>query len=286
RCCSNSPLPSSLTARRLPKQAGRPAWRKSSRPFTTASEGAGPAPSRAYVMLLSEAHLKKLSLLILAFSLAAFSQEGRPNFSGNWELQIDKSDFGPLPAPQSQTMAVDHKDPKIKLSVMAKTPQGDRSSERLLTTDGQENTNQVGGSEWKSNTRWAEKLLVSDNSFEFQGGKVKMSEKWGLSEDGKTLTMNRAFKSDLGEAEQKLVYARKWACVLQGCPKAGRGAGRAGCSLGGRPTTSAIIRAERTPIMPYLYVLAAIALRLAPHPWNVTPLGAMFLFSGATFRSR
>jgi hypothetical protein len=38
--------------------------------------------------------------------------------------------------------------------------------------------------------------------------------------------------------------------------------------------------------MPYLFVLAAILLRLLPHPWNVTPLGAMFLFSGATFRSR
>ncbi len=38
--------------------------------------------------------------------------------------------------------------------------------------------------------------------------------------------------------------------------------------------------------MPYLYVLAAILVRLLPHPWNVTPLGAMFLFSSATFRSK
>ncbi len=38
--------------------------------------------------------------------------------------------------------------------------------------------------------------------------------------------------------------------------------------------------------MPYLYVLAAVVLRLVPHPWNITPLGAMFLFSGATFRSK
>lgn len=38
--------------------------------------------------------------------------------------------------------------------------------------------------------------------------------------------------------------------------------------------------------MPYLYVLAAIVLRIAPHPWNLTPLAAMFLFSGATFRSK
>src|SRR4051812_30317985 len=38
--------------------------------------------------------------------------------------------------------------------------------------------------------------------------------------------------------------------------------------------------------MPYLYVLAAIVLRLLPHPWNVTPLASMFLFSGATFHSK
>jgi hypothetical protein len=33
----------------------------------------------------------------------------------------------------------------------------------------------------------------------------------------------------------------------------------------------------------YFYILAAILMRLLPHPWNITPLGAMFLFSGATF---
>ncbi len=38
--------------------------------------------------------------------------------------------------------------------------------------------------------------------------------------------------------------------------------------------------------MLYLYVLAAIVLRVLPHPWNMTPLGAMFLFGGANFRSK
>jgi hypothetical protein len=38
--------------------------------------------------------------------------------------------------------------------------------------------------------------------------------------------------------------------------------------------------------MLYLYVLVAVLLRLLPHPWNVTPIGAMFLFSGGTFRSK
>ena len=33
-------------------------------------------------------------------------------------------------------------------------------------------------------------------------------------------------------------------------------------------------------------VLLAAALRILPHPWNFTPIGAMALFSGSAFRER
>jgi Family of unknown function (DUF6580) len=38
--------------------------------------------------------------------------------------------------------------------------------------------------------------------------------------------------------------------------------------------------------MAYLFVIAAVLFRIVPHPWNVTPLAAMFLFCGATFRNK
>src|SRR5580704_10288710 len=41
----------------------------------------------------------------------------------------------------------------------------------------------------------------------------------------------------------------------------------------------------RTLLALILIVLAA-ALRIAPHPWNFTPVGAMALFSGAVIRDR
>jgi hypothetical protein len=41
----------------------------------------------------------------------------------------------------------------------------------------------------------------------------------------------------------------------------------------------------RTLLALALIVLAA-ALRIAPHPWNVTPIGAMALFAGAMLRDR
>jgi uncharacterized protein DUF6580 len=34
------------------------------------------------------------------------------------------------------------------------------------------------------------------------------------------------------------------------------------------------------------FILLAAALRVAPHPWNLTPIGAMAIFSGAMLRSR
>jgi len=35
-----------------------------------------------------------------------------------------------------------------------------------------------------------------------------------------------------------------------------------------------------------ILILLAAVLRIAPHPWNFTPIGAMALFSGAMFRDR
>ena len=39
-------------------------------------------------------------------------------------------------------------------------------------------------------------------------------------------------------------------------------------------------------ILALIMVVLAAALRVAPHPWNFTPIGAMALFSGAVIRGR
>jgi len=41
----------------------------------------------------------------------------------------------------------------------------------------------------------------------------------------------------------------------------------------------------RSGVVATMILLAAV-LRIIPHPWNLTPIGAMALFSGAMFRSR
>jgi hypothetical protein len=39
-------------------------------------------------------------------------------------------------------------------------------------------------------------------------------------------------------------------------------------------------------ILAAVMIILAAVLRIAPHPWNFTPIGAMALFSGAMFRDR
>src|ERR1700682_856234 len=49
-----------------------------------------------------------------------------------------------------------------------------------------------------------------------------------------------------------------------------------------RENKSALLRT----LLVFTMIVLAAALRLAPHPWNFTPVGAIALFSGAMVRDR
>ena len=150
------------------------------------------------------------ALAMLAVGLvAAVGQDSKPNFSGVWELQVAKSDFGQFPAPESQTTTVEHKEPKVKLNTRVKTLEGDVATDFTYTTDGEENTNDFRGSPATSRTRWDGRELLTDMELEAQGVRFRLKDRWSLSEDGKTWNITRVLASELGEVTQKLVLAKK-----------------------------------------------------------------------------
>jgi len=153
--------------------------------------------------------VKKLFLLLPLLLLTAAAQDSKPDFSGAWVMNVAKSDFGPLPPTEAQTNVVEHNDPKLNVKVTAKTAQGELQSELSYTTDGEENTNEVRGTVRKSRTRWDNKELVTEVSFENQGNRIKIVDRWTLSDGGRILTVTRAIASDLGDAAQKLIFTRR-----------------------------------------------------------------------------
>ncbi len=132
-----------------------------------------------------------------------------PNFSGTWKLDVAKSDFGPLPGPESRVDKIEQSDNLVKDTYQAKGQEGDMSGELSYTTDGKESVNKFRGNEMKGTAVWDNAELVVNNKLSMDGNDIEVRTKWDLSADGKTLTMAAHIMSPMGELEQKLVFARQ-----------------------------------------------------------------------------
>ncbi len=150
------------------------------------------------------------ALLALTISTAA---QGLPNFTGTWTLDAAKSDFGPMPPPESVVMVIDHKEPTVKVTTTQKNQMGDSSNDSTYTTDGKENVNKMrgpaGDQDVKSTTKWNGKTLATSRTIEAQGMSISIDDSWELSPDGKALTVSRQLKTPQGDFSTKLVLNKK-----------------------------------------------------------------------------
>lgn len=133
----------------------------------------------------------------------------KPNFSGVWKLNVDKSDFGPIPGPETETDTIDHNDPNLKLAVDQQNSQGKRKYELAIMVNGKEETHKLGENEVKTTTQWEGSNLVVLTKLMFQDNEVLVKAVYTLSPDGKIVTNNTHFSSPMGEADQKLVFEKQ-----------------------------------------------------------------------------
>ena len=150
------------------------------------------------------------ALIVIAMSAAA---QGQPNFSGTWTLDAAKSDFGPMPGPDSIVMVIDHQEPALKVTTTQKSQMGDSSNESSYTTDGKNNVNKMqspaGDQNVTSTTKWNGNVLATARTIEAQGMSIGIEDAWELSPDGKVMTVNRQLKTPQGDFSMKLVLNKK-----------------------------------------------------------------------------
>src|SRR5277367_4263573 len=72
--------------------------------------------------------MRKSPVFITLFSIfllgSARQVQAAPNFSGDWKMNIAKSDFGPVPAPEVLTRAIKHTDPALEIATHQKGARG------------------------------------------------------------------------------------------------------------------------------------------------------------------
>ena len=154
----------------------------------------------------------KTRLAILAapiLFLAVLAGAAAPNLTGDWKLNLSKSDLGQMPPPSSMTQKVTHEDPKLKVAVKQSSDMGDFDWEANYTTDGKECVNTIRDNEAKSVVKWEGEALTFDTKGKFGDNDFTMKDKWTLSADGKVLTVERHFSSAMGEGDQKLVFEKQ-----------------------------------------------------------------------------
>jgi hypothetical protein len=98
------------------------------------------------------------TLLVIAPRLHA---QAKPNFSGEWVVDLSKSDFGPVGAPGQMTRTIKHTEPVIEsVTVQSGGDTGDVKLTTKYTTDGKPQTNDYLGSPMTTVGRWDGTTLV------------------------------------------------------------------------------------------------------------------------------
>jgi hypothetical protein len=154
--------------------------------------------------------MKKTAALAASLFAVLACAQAAPNLSGEWKMNIAKSDFGPIPMPEVFTRTITHKDPSLEYKTHQKGAQGDVNTEIKYTTDGKPCVNTVQDSEAKGTAKWQGESLIIESTRELQGMQITSKETWTLSDGGKTLTIGSHITvPQQGEFDLKLVLEKQ-----------------------------------------------------------------------------
>lgn len=155
------------------------------------------------------------SLLFLALSLSATAAT-KPDFSGTWVLDKDRSFSNP--AGLEQTMMVAQTGDQIKVESKVKTQQGEQTINEDYSLDGKETDftppATQPGAKGKRKSSWladGKHIIVEDVvTADSPKGPVtrRVTRKWSLSPDGGTLTVDYYFDDQRGSFEGKRVFVK------------------------------------------------------------------------------
>ena len=148
--------------------------------------------------------------LSLTASLCLWAADNKTyNGSGTWKLNVEKSDFGPMPPTKSQVMTIKDSGDQIDVDSKSQSDMGDMDLHMTLSKT-KESVNQIMGMDFHTKlTQTAEGQSEESWADLPDGGKFEYKSLSKLSADGKVLTQEIWMKSPMGEANQKLLFDKQ-----------------------------------------------------------------------------
>ena len=153
----------------------------------------------------------------LSFLFSFTSLPDKANFSGEWNLNKDKSDLGQFADYATRIIKADQKADMISISRTANSfTGGEATTMESLPFDGKETESTIfGNSKKKTAAKWSDDgqtfTMTYTMLLDFNGqtNEIKGVETWTLADGGKTLISQNNSTSSFGDLATKSVYEKK-----------------------------------------------------------------------------
>jgi hypothetical protein len=139
------------------------------------------------------------------------SPGSRPNLGGTWNLNLAKSNLGPLPAPESEVEVIEDKGSTITIRVKRKGNSGaETTTTQTLTTDGKPSTSTAAdGGDVVSTAHGDGTTLVVESKQNYQGMDISIKQTYTIADEGKTLNVNATVETPMGNFDLTAVYDKQ-----------------------------------------------------------------------------
>jgi hypothetical protein len=129
----------------------------------------------------------------------------KPNFSGTWKMNREKSKFEALDNIRSIIVKIEHKEPHFSESVTVTSGGGGFTVEGNYTTDGKESEVESPSGALKATAKWEGDALI----VEWKNERFHVIRKYTLSADGRTFTSTTRRYTTNGEVEEMTVFEKQ-----------------------------------------------------------------------------
>ncbi len=148
-------------------------------------------------------------VIAAALPLLLSAADGKPDFSGDWKLDVSRSEFGPMPVPDKVVQKIVHKDSTLTIDSTEVNNGAERKLSLAYRTDGTPTKSKVGDNEMTSTATWEGATLAIESKLTIPGRTLVFKERWTMSDEKNSFTVLRTVSMGLGDTQFKSVMVRQ-----------------------------------------------------------------------------
>lgn len=138
------------------------------------------------------------------------AKPARPDFSGSWSLDFERSDFGKLPGkPKARTDVIVHRGADLSQTLLLVLPDGPDTTVYRYRADSTECENRVAKQLVRTRVWWRGDTLRFESNMRMGPVETSLSDRWTLEAAGTRLVMARRLKYPFGGGDQRLVFGKQ-----------------------------------------------------------------------------